>query len=146
MYVNEHSKTISIDYASIHENDDGFGVYLTNVNAKKNDNPVNETVRSKNRNIVQDVYDEDHYCLARNSGFFTDEPNIPDKQVDTSTVGSSRSKKCTCTITCTRNRILFAILIIIIFVLGGCVTYLVLKGILSYPSLLLVHLFYSFLM
>ena len=129
MYINERSKTISIDYASIYDNDDDFDVYLTNFNVKKKDNPVNEAGRSKNRNIVQDVYDEDHYCLARNSGFFNDEPNIPDKQDYTSTVGSSRSKKCTCTITCTRNRSLFAILIIIIFLLGGCVTYLVLKGI-----------------
>ena len=140
MYINERSKTISIDYASIYDNDDDFDVYLTNFNVKKKDNPVNEAGRSKNRNIVQDVYDEDHYCLARNSGFFTDEPNIPYKQDNTSTVGSSRTKKCTCTITCTRNRIIFAILIIIIFLLGGCVTYLVLKGILLYPSLGLVYL------
>ena len=140
MYINERSKTISIDYASIYDNDDDFDVYLTNFNVKKKDNPVNEAGRSKNRNIVQDVYDEDHYCLARNSGFFTDEPNIPDKQDITSTVGSSRSNKCTCTITCTRNRIFFAILIIIIFLLGGCVTYLVLKGILLYPSIVLVYL------
>ena len=138
---NERSNTISIASSSLDENDDEFGVYLTNVNTKKNYSPVNITDRSKKRAIVQDVYDEDHYCLARNSGGFSDELKISNKQENINNVSSSKSKKCTCTVTFTRNRILIAILIIIIFLLGGCVTYLILKGTLLYPSLVIVCLF-----
>ena len=138
---NERSDTISIDYASISENDDGYGVYLTNVKTKTDDNPVKITGRSKNRPIIQDVYDEDHYCLARNSGFFTDEWKNSKKQDNVSGINSSQPKKSTCMVTCTRNRVLIAILIIIILSLGGSVTYLVLQGTLSFPFLVIMSLY-----
>ena len=41
-----------------------------------NDNTTQPTMRlpRATKQVVQDIYDEDHYCLARNSGCLTDGP------------------------------------------------------------------------
>ena len=83
--------------------------------------PQMRPVRTK-KPVVQDVYDEDHYCLARNSGFFTNEPANTNERVDV-----ERNPKTSNKLKGWRLKTIMVIIgiILVTFSIGGIVAYLV---------------------
>ena len=72
---------------------------------------------TRKKEVIQDVYDENHYTLARNSGFVTYEPKYKGKFTDINT---------------TRKILIFLCALSVMLAIGGVIAYgmIILQGIL----------------
>ena len=80
--------------------------------------------------VIKDIYDEDHYCLARNSGILTD------GRFSVDNLGNHRKASDKCTRAFQNHTPMIIILIFAVVVLGGGIAYLLIaqtnKGILFF--------------
>ena len=75
--------------------------------------------------VVQDIYDEDHYCLARSSGFGPHDNVTLAKEYDTSKDDDTQSEKTKNSL-CTKNRMIFGAVacVFILCGIGGIVAFI----------------------
>ena len=102
---------------------------------------MNEMYFTPQPPVIQDIYDEDHYCLARNSGFFTDGAANTNERADL-----ERAPKTPYTLKGGRLKTIMVIIgiILVTLTIGGIVAYMVIRrqGIRIFSQYFLVCTFY----
>ena len=106
------------------------GIYLTEMPNKMKDQnespPVTPEPRPQ-KPVVQDLYDEDNYCLARSSGLDPHD-NVPRLQASHADNGDTQEKKAICS--CSKKKIIIGVIasILVIGAAGGVSVFLLEKS------------------
>ena len=79
---------------------------------------------AKKTAIISDIYDEDHYTLARNSGVLTDHPSVTQDDTSQGSEAATANKKSKNTIL-NRKNLMTIFLIFGSFATGGAWSYIV---------------------
>ena len=84
---------------------------------KHNENETPEPRRKKP--VIQDIYDEDHYTLARPSVYSTGSPRNEERERDDTSSSNTKQEKCETKTMTKKKKIICILCIILISAIGG---------------------------